>query len=261
MLAARGWTVYATARRPESIADLEQSGCRILPLDVTDQASAAAAVDEVVRREGAVGVLVNNAGANEIGATETVSIERVRAMFETNMFGMLRMCQLALPTMRARRWGRVINIGSMNGRFIFPAMGAYAATKHAMEAFSDAMRYELRPYGVGVSLVAPGMVTTRFGHDAAEHRDTTPVDVGLDRFNREIADVTLHWDSGPRRMLACTPRDVADRVVRAAEARHPRARYRVAPSAAVMLSLRRILPESAFAAVLRTQFPSPKPPR
>lgn len=259
LLASRGWPVYATARRLETIADLEKSGCRVLELDVTDAASRAAAVQAVVDREGAVGVLVNNAGISELGATETLPVDRVERMFATNVFGMLSMAQLVLPGMRDQRWGRIVNLGSMNGRYIMPGMGSYAATKHAIEAFSDALRYELRPFGVDVSLIAPGMVATGFGHAAAGRSDSGAVESVWADFNRRITDLTLDWDSGPRARLACTPRDVAERVVRAAESRRPRARYRVAPSATLMLSLRRILSERAFERVLRTQFPSPRP--
>jgi len=259
LLASRGWTVYATARRLESIADLERAGCRTLALDVTDEESSRAAVHTVVAAEGAVGVLVNNAGVNELGATETLPVDQVRRMFETNVFGALRLTQLVLPDMRKQRWGRIVTIGSMNGRWIMPGIGAYAATKHALEAFTDALRYEARPFGIDVSLIAPGMVTTRFGHAAAERRDTERVDPAWDDFNERVAALTLSWDRGPRARLACTPADVAARVLRAVEAKHPRARYRVAPSATLMLGLRRVLSERAFERVLRTQFPSPKP--
>ncbi|WP_164861759.1 SDR family oxidoreductase, partial [Microbacterium sp. CPCC 204701] len=228
LLASRGRRVYATARRLETIADLEKSGCRLLELDVTDEASRVAAVQAVVEREGAVGVLVNNAGISELGATETLPLERVERMFTTNVFGMLRMTQLVLPGMRAQGWGRIVNLGSMNGRYIMPGMGSYAATKHAIEALSDALRYELRPFGVAVSLIAPGMVRTGFGHAAAGRSDSGAVEPVWADFNRRITEFTLEWDSGPRARLACTPRDVAERVARAAESKRPRARYRVA---------------------------------
>lgn len=259
LLARHGWTVYATARRLESIADLAGSGCRLLELDVTAQVSASAAVDTVVREHGAIGVLVNNAGISELGATETVSIERLQRMFDTNVFGMLRMTQLALPGMRAQRWGRIVNIGSMNGRWIMPGFGGYAASKHAVEAFSDAIRFEVRPFGVEVSLIAPGMVRTRFGEMAAERRDTGAADGAYGDFDERIAESTRTWDAGMRARIACEPSDVAERVVRAAASRNPRARYRVAPSASIMLTLRRVLSERAFETLLRSQFPSPKP--
>src|SRR6185503_15023736 len=118
-LADSGWTVYATARRPESIADLREKGCKTLALDVTDEASMRAAVSEVEAAEGAVGVLVNNAGYSQSGAVESVKPEDVRAQFETNVFGLVRMCQLVLPAMRGQGWGKIVNVSSMGGKLTF----------------------------------------------------------------------------------------------------------------------------------------------
>ncbi|TMK67568.1 MAG: SDR family NAD(P)-dependent oxidoreductase, partial [Actinobacteria bacterium] len=112
-LAGHGHTVYATARRPESIADLEEKGCRTLALDVTDEGSMHTAVAAVEEAEGAVGALVNNAGYSQSGAIEDVPMEQVRKQFETNVFGLIRMCQLVLPSMRKRGDGRIVNVSSM----------------------------------------------------------------------------------------------------------------------------------------------------
>src|SRR3954469_24604001 len=155
-LASRGSTVYATARRAESIADLEGKGCKTLQLDVTDEASMAAAVKAVEDAEGAVGVLVNNAGYSLSGALETVPLDKARAQFETNVFGLIRMCQLALPGMRRQRWGKIVNVSSMGGKLVFPGGGLYHGTKFAVEAVSDALRFEVAGYGVDVGLLEPG---------------------------------------------------------------------------------------------------------
>src|SRR2546423_4667065 len=165
-LAERGWTVYASARRPESIADLAEKGCRTLALDVTDEGSMEAAVTAVEEAEGAVGALVNNAGYSQSGAIETVPLERIRAQFETNVFGLVRMCQLVLPGMRRQGAGRIVNVSSMGGRLTFPGGGAYHGTKHAVEALSDALRFELRGFGVDVVVIEPGLIKTRFGETA-----------------------------------------------------------------------------------------------
>ena len=122
-LASSGWTVYATARRLESIADLAATGCRTPALDVTDEQSMQAAVAEIERAEGAVGVLINNAGYSQSGAIESVPMEAVRRQFETNVFGLVRLTQLVLPKMRAQRWGKIVNVGSMGGRCRSPAAG------------------------------------------------------------------------------------------------------------------------------------------
>jgi NAD(P)-dependent dehydrogenase (short-subunit alcohol dehydrogenase family) len=257
LLAGQGWNVYASARRPDSIADLEPWGCKLLALDVTDQASSEAAVNTVVEAEGAVGVMINNAGINELGAIETVPLERVREIFETNLFGMMRMCQLVLPAMRAQRWGRIVNVGSMNGRFTFPGMGSYCATKHAIEAVSDALRHEVRPFGVHVSLIEPGMVKTAFGNTAAARRSQDGDDAYA-TYNAQVAEAAENWQQGPMAKLACGPEDVAETIKKALDAsQRPRARYRVAASAPLMLTTRKLLPDAAFDAFMRTQFPSP----
>ena len=130
--AARGWTVYASARRTDSIADLAERGVKTLALDVTDEDSMRAAVTAVEEAEGAVGVLVNNAGYSHSGAVETLELDDIRRQFETNVFGLVRMCQLALPGMRRQGSGRIVNMSSMGGNFTFPGGGAYHATKYAV---------------------------------------------------------------------------------------------------------------------------------
>src|SRR5680860_690977 len=148
-------TVYATARSTDSIADLEEGGARILALDVTDEESMCAAVGVVEAEHGAVGGLVNNAGYGEYGTIEETDLDAVRRQFETNVFGLARMTQLVLPGMRAASLGRVVNIGSMGGRFVFPVGGYYHASKYAVEALTDALRFEAAAFGIEVSLIEP----------------------------------------------------------------------------------------------------------
>src|ERR671918_3234325 len=164
--ARAGMTVYASARRPASIEDLKAAGCRTLALDVTQDDSMRAAVEEVERAEGAVGVLVNNAGYSQSGAVETVPLDDVRRQFETNVFGLVRMCQLVLPGMRDQGWGKIVNISSMGGKLVFPGGGAYHATKHAVEALSDALRFEVGGFGVDVIVIEPGLIKTSFAEAA-----------------------------------------------------------------------------------------------
>src|SRR5829696_2378155 len=152
-LARGGHDVVATARRPDSLAELAGAGCRTLALDVTDEASMVAAVEAA----GPLDALVNNAGYSQSGALETLDMDDVRRQFETNVFGLLRMCQLVLPAMRERGAGRIVNISSMGGTFTFPGGGVYHATKHAVEALSDALRLEVACFGVKVVVVQPGL--------------------------------------------------------------------------------------------------------
>ena len=134
LLAERGWKVYATARRPETLADLKAAGCKTQALDVNDEESMRAAVSIVEAADGAVGALVNNAGYSQSGAVETIPMDRLRAQFETNVFGLVRLTQLVLPAMRAQRWGKIVNVGSMGGRVSFPGADASRPGLHGEPA-------------------------------------------------------------------------------------------------------------------------------
>jgi NAD(P)-dependent dehydrogenase (short-subunit alcohol dehydrogenase family) len=258
LLAERGWKIYATARRAESIADLGEAGCETLALDVTDESSMAAAVAAVEAAEGSVWALVNNAGYSQSGAVETVPLERVRAQFETNVFGLLRMCQLALPGMRRAGAGRIVNISSIGGRLTFPGGGIYHAAKHAVEALSDAMRFEVRGFGVDVVIIEPGLIKTGFadvaaGSIEAEGADDDP----YAGFNVAVGAATVGAYEGPLARLGGGPETVARAIERALEARRPRTRYRVTPSAHLALIQRRLVTDRAWDAVMRSQFPAP----
>ena len=256
-LAQSGWTVYATARRTAAIEDLEADGCKTHALDVTDEDSMQAAVRAVEEAEGGVDALVNNAGIQEIGAIETVPMDRVRALFETNVFGAARLTQLVLPGMRSRGSGRIVTIGSMNGRFTWPGTGYYCATKHALEAISDALRHEVRPFGIDVVLIEPGFVKTPLGETAA-HRRTDDDGGPYATYNAAVAEVATTYTTGMLGTLACTSEAVAKTVEKALSADGPRARYRVAPSAGLFMTTRKLLPDVAFDALLRSQMPAPK---
>ncbi|HSZ06253.1 MAG TPA: oxidoreductase [Solirubrobacteraceae bacterium] len=258
-LARSGWTVYASARRPETIAALGEAGCRTLALDVTDEDSMRAAVETVEQAEGAVGVLINNAGYSQSGAIETVPMDAVRRQFETNVFGLVRLTQLVLPKMRARRWGKIVNVGSMGGRLTFPGAGHYHATKHALEALSDALRFELRGFGIDVILLEPGLITTEFGEAASASM------AGLEdsredpyaHFNATVAAVTAGAYEGPMRLLGAGPERVAKVIERALARRHPPARITITPSAKLSIATRRLLGDRAWDAAMRAQFPQP----
>ncbi|HYH59311.1 MAG TPA: oxidoreductase [Thermoleophilaceae bacterium] len=254
-LAGRGWTVYATARRPETLADLEAKGCRTLALDVTDEASMRAAVEAVEQAEGAVGVLVNNAGYSQSGAVEEVAMDQVRRQFDTNVFGLLRMCQLALPGMRKQGWGKIVNVSSMGGRLVFPGGGIYHATKYSVEAISDAMRWEVRGFGVDVMLIEPGLIKTEFGETAAHSvTEATPDDGPYADFNRQVAATTVGAYEGRG---ATGPEAVAKRIEKAISGRRPRTRYPITAGARILLGVRAVLPDRGWDALMRTQFKRP----
>ena len=257
-LAGVGWKVYATARNVEAIAPLKNHGCELLPLDVTDEGSMRSAVDEVERREGAVGVLVNNAGYSQSGAVEAVPMEKVRLQFETNVFGLVRMCQLVLPGMRRQGYGRIVNLSSMGGKLTFPGGGYYHATKHAVEAVSDALRFEVEGFGVRVSIIEPGLIRTGFADTATGSMDGSDEEYPYAGFEEAVARTTAeNYERGPFSRLGGGPETVAETIETAISAHNPRSRYAVTPSAYLFLGLRRLLPDRAWDAVLRTSYPQP----
>jgi NAD(P)-dependent dehydrogenase (short-subunit alcohol dehydrogenase family) len=254
-LAATGWKVYATARRPESIADLEGKVHATLPLDVTDEASMQAAVKQVEDTEGAVGVLVNNAGYSRSGAVETVPMEDVRRQFETNVFGLVRMCQLVLGGMRRRRYGRIVNLSSMGGRLTFPGGGFYHGTKYAVEAISDALRFEVKGFGIDVILIEPGLIKTEFGDTVAKEMGEADGDYA--EFNRAVSEATVGAYQGPMMRLGGGPETVARKIEKALSARRPKARYPVTASARLALMQKALLPDRGWDLAVGTQFPQP----
>ena len=255
-----GWTVYATARRPESIADLAEAGARTLALDVTDEESMRAAVAAVEEAEGAVGVLVNNAGYSQSGAVETVPLDAARRQFETNVFGLARLTQLVLPKMRSQGWGKIVNLSSMGGRLTFPGGGWYHATKHAVEALSDALRFEVAPFGIDVIVIEPGLITTEFGEAAASAVAdvSSAVDEGpYTSFNAAVGALTKGAYEGPMRRLGGGPDKVAAVIEQAIAARRAPTRKTVTPSAKMMLGTRKLMSDRAWDASMRRQFPQP----
>lgn len=283
-LARAGWPVYASARRPETIADLAEAGCRTLALDVTDAASMRAAVAQVERERGAVGVLVNNAGYSQSGPIEQVPLEDVRRQFETNVFGPIALTQLALPRMRAQRWGKIVNVGSMGGRLTFPGGGYYHATKHALEALTDALRFEVRGFGIDAILIEPGLIMTDFGEAAVASMEgigtgaSTAGQGGAEgdgaaagvkgagmaardpygEFNAKLAKLTRDTYEGPMRHLGGGPDVVARAIERAIARRRAPTRVPVTASARLTMLQRRLTPDRVWDAAMRTQFPQPR---
>jgi NAD(P)-dependent dehydrogenase (short-subunit alcohol dehydrogenase family) len=246
-------TVYATARRLEAVADLAQAGARTLALDVTDDDSMRAAVAAVEAEHGAVGVLVNNAGYGAYGTIEEADLAAVRRQFETNVFGLARMIQLVLPGMRAAGTGRIVNVGSMGGRIVFPAGGYYHASKYAVEALSDALRFEVAPFGITVALIEPGLIRTEFAGTAAGTLAGSATPAGSYAGLNGVADMQL-TQSYRSRWISASPDAVAEMIERAVIATKTRDRYVVTAAAKVLVHTRRLLGSRVFDAYLRTQF-------
>lgn len=255
-----GWHVYATARNPDSLTALRELGCRTLALDVEDEASMQATVETISREAGGIGALVNNAGYSQSGPVELVSPARLRRQFETNVFGLVRLTQLVLPGMRARRHGRIVNMGSMGGRLTFPGGGIYHATKHALEAITDALRFEVEGFGIRVVLVQPGLIRTQFTRKVTESLDgLVGQDVGpYAKFTAEVERITREsYERGALARYVGMADDVAEVVERALTEREPRTRYRVSKSASLLMTLRAIVSDRRWDAFLARTYPRP----
>ncbi|MGH2834851.1 MAG: SDR family NAD(P)-dependent oxidoreductase [Solirubrobacteraceae bacterium] len=273
-LAERGFTVYASARRLESIESLRAFGCKLLQLDVTDEASMRAAVETVVAEQGAVGALVNNAGYSQGGPIEQVSMESVRRQFETNVFGLIYLTRLVLPAMRAQHWGRIVNIGSMGGRLTFPGGGLYHATKHSLEAISDALRFEVAGFGIGVTLIEPGLITSDFAKtavatvaetdgssvsgEAASDANDNGAENPYRAFNAKLAAMTVGVYESPIRHLGGSPEVVAKAIEKAITRRKAPTRMLLTPSAHLTVLQRKLLPDRLWDATMRSQLPQPR---
>ncbi len=255
-LVRAGYTVYATARKLETLADLTALGAHPLALDVTSEDSMVSAVKAVETEHGHVGTLINNAGYGEYGPIEEADLDRVRTMFETNVFGLARLTQLVLPAMRRSRSGLIVNIGSMGGRVTFPVGGYYHATKYAVEAISDALRVEVKPFGIDVVLVEPGLIRSNFESRINEGlerdgngRDTVSAYAGLLSANERNTTGGYAND-----LLASGPESVAAVVLWALQSPRPRPRYVVTPAAKLMINLRRFGGDRIWDRTMRRQF-------
>ena len=250
-LQALGYIVYGAARRTDRLQTLVADGVRPLAMDVTDDASMTAGVNRVLEETGRIDVLVNNAGYGSFGAVEDVPMDEARRQFEVNVFGLARLTQLVAPHMRAQGSGTIINISSMGGRLTTPLGGWYHATKYAVEALSDALRMELRPFGIDVVVVEPGGIRTEWASIAADHLEATAEGSAYADQIRAVAGA-MRSESNQRRFSP--PEVIARTIGRIVTARRPRTRYAVGFMARPLIAARRVLPDRAFDQLIGAAF-------
>ena len=237
-LMEEGFTVYAAARRTDRMAALGEAGARLLALDLTQDESIVTAMERIRGEAGRLDVLVNNAGYGSYGALEDVPLEEGRRQFEVNLFGAARLCQLALPLMRAQKSGKIVNVSSIGGKGGEPFGAWYHATKYALEGLSDSLRMELTPFGIDVIVIEPGAIATEWGGIAHESLLRMSAETAYGHYARRHAK--LHERASGSGM-ASPPDYVARIITRAVKAGRPRTRYAAGGGARVILFLLKIL--------------------
>ncbi|GLI26932.1 short-chain dehydrogenase/reductase [Agromyces rhizosphaerae] len=244
-LAADGFIVYGAARRVERMSDLEREGVRPLRMDVSVDADVVAAVERIIAETGRIDVLVNNAGFGLYGAVEDTSMEDVRYQFDVNFFGVARLTQLVLPHMRAQTSGRIVNISSMGGEIYTPLGAYYHATKHALEAWSDALRYEVAPFGIDVVIVQPGLIDTEWsGIMSAPLMERSGHGAYAELARSVVGSSERTYGEGGSG--GSSPTVISDAVSKAVAAKRPRTRYAVGRLAKPLIAARRVLSDRAF---------------
>ena len=246
--AQQGHRVYAAAHRVERMEPLKALGVVPIRMDVTDSASMEAGVQAVLEAEGRIDALVNNAGYGYFGAIENVTLEEARRQLEVNVFGLARLCQLVLPSMRKQGSGRIVNISSVAGKTVLYFGGWYHVSKYSVEALSDALRMEVKPFGIDVALIEPGGIRTDWGLIAADHLAAsskgTPYEAeGL----RESETMRKAYSS----QLLSKPSVVTRAISRAVNSRRPRTRYRIGFGSGALVFFHSILPDRWWDALFR----------
>ena len=240
-LAKQGHRVYAAARRVELMEPLQEHHVHVLQMDVTDEASMKQGVETILQSEGRIDVLINNAGYGFFGAIENVSLEEARRQLEVNVFGLARLTQLVLPQMRQQGRGRIINTSSIAGKMVILMGGWYNVTKYAVEALSDALRMEMKPYGIDVIKIQPGAIKTNWGLIAAKHLEESSAGTAYEKTGTCLAH-NMNWYY--RSNLLSSPGVITKAICRAVNSRHPKVCYRrgsfsvVGPMAHAMLPAR-----------------------
>ena len=259
LLADRGYRVFAAGRSAEKRAQLDaRANQQKLPLqslemDVCDDISVRNAVASVYQKAGAIDVLINNAGFVQVGAVEDLRLEDWRQQFETNFFGVIRVTQAVLPQMRERRKGRILMMSSVSGFVTPPTQGAYSASKHAIEALSNALRHELYPFGIHTILIQPGYIVTNIQSTAMELAEPYQEEFENGPYARIYASY-LGSASSTRAKSRTTPEDCARIMLKAMEAREPRARYGVTPLATFAKLAKWLLTDRAADRLIRRRY-------
>ena len=243
-LLEKGYMVYGAARRVDLIKPLVDNGGAALPLDLTDKDSIHNCVQAILKKEGHIDLLVNNAGFGLGGAIEDVPVDEARRQFEVNVFGLAEITKEVLPSMRENKSGKIINISSIAGRFSSPFLGWYHATKYSVEAFSDALRLEVKPFGIKVVIIEPGMIKTPWGKIAAENMRKYSENTDYSKYADTIAK--YYEKNYAEDGHISEPSVISKTIVKAALKKNPKIRYNVGTGSKTILFLKKIFRDPVF---------------
>ena len=250
-LLSLGYTVYVAARRVDKMQDLEALGGIPLALDITREQDIVRVVEQITTERGGIDILINNAGFGMYGAMEETTIADARYQFEVNLFGLARLTQLALPTMRAKRAGKIINISSMGGKVYTPLGAWYHATKHALEGWSDCLRIELAQFGIDVIIIEPGAIATEFGDVMLAPMLERSGQGPYEGMAQSMAKATRASYDKPG--AASPPSLIADTIAKAIAAKRPKTRYAVGKLAKPLIFIRKVFGDRLFDKAIMSQ--------
>jgi NAD(P)-dependent dehydrogenase (short-subunit alcohol dehydrogenase family) len=257
LLAKSGFHTYASMRNIEkskSIADIantEKLPLEIIQLDVNDDRSVKEAIDKIVAEDNRIDVLVNNAGYGLFGSLEDLSIEEIKAQFETNYFGVIRVTQKVLPIMRKQNSGTIVNLSSVGGRVGVPGLSAYQSTKFALEGLSESLSYELEPFGIRVIIVEPGFIRTNIMNSSIMAKKA--VDLKSPYFSL-MQKVENHFKSMMDNPSTSKPEEVANVILQAITSENPQLRYTAGNDAATVMQAKKTMSDSEFGSLIKQQF-------
>ncbi|MDB5581466.1 MAG: short chain dehydrogenase [Bradyrhizobium sp.] len=234
-LLAEGYSVYGAARPTERMANLAAAGCSVIAIDVTKDETMVAAVDQIIREQGRIDVLINNAGYGQYGALEDVPMDQARRQMETNLIGPARLIQLCLPHMREQRYGRIFNISSIGGKLASPIGGWYHASKFALEGYSDALRNEVSRFGVDVVIIEPGGIESEWASIACDEAERYSGHGAYADFTAKFRKLQSQLGESP------PPSIISDLIIKALKAKRPATRYHGGRLAGTLLFLRHVL--------------------
>lgn len=249
-LIREGHTVYGAARSIDKMQDLISAGGHALEMDITDNSSIQTVVATIIKEQGTIDVLVNNAGFGLYGAVEDVTIDDARYQFEVNLFGLANITQKVLPYMRAKQSGTIINISSMGGKMYTPLGAWYHATKHALEGWSDCLRLELKQFGINVVIIEPGIINTEFGHVLSEPMLKRSKGGAYETLVNKIAKAT---DDLYAKRKGSPSSLISDLISKAINAAKPKTRYVAGYMAKPLMWMRKYLGDRIFDTLIMSQ--------